>query len=96
MNGISVSELGSACNLLEIFVDYGMVGNASEFPIDLGRSEAAGLRVGSRFIVTGDSVPTFVAEVAELLDDGWAIIRLVREVRSLADLSTDLELVRTG
>ena len=96
MNGMSVNDLGSACNLLEVFVDYGMVGNASEFPIDLGRSEAAGLRVGSRFIVTGDSVPTFVAEVAELLDDGWAVIRLVREVTSSADLSTDLELVRTS
>ena len=96
MNGISVSDLGQACNLLEVFVDYGMVGNAREFPIDLGRSEAAGLCVGSRFIVTGDSVPTYVAEVAELLDDEWAVIRLVREVWSPADLSTDLELVRTG
>jgi hypothetical protein len=83
-------------NFVEVFVDYGLVGNAREFPVDLGRSDAAGLRIGNRFVVTGDSVPTYIAEIVELLDDGWAVVRLISEVTSQTDLSTDWELVRTN
>jgi hypothetical protein len=84
------------CSFVEVFVDYSLVGKATEFPIHLARSEAAGLQPGNRFIATGDSVPTFVAEVCELLEDGWAVIRLVMEVTAQTDLTKDSELVRTN
>jgi hypothetical protein len=44
MNGASDPKF------VEVFVDYGLVGNAREFPVDLGRSDAAGLQIGNRFV----------------------------------------------
>jgi hypothetical protein len=89
MNGASDPKF------VEVFVDYGLVGNAREFPVDLGRSDAAGLQIGNRFVATGDSVPTCIAEIVELLDDGWAVVRLISEVTAQTDLSTDWEIART-
>jgi hypothetical protein len=71
VSGTHKDEGAQRSSFVEVFVDYSLVGKATEFSIDLAHSAASGLQPGNRFIVTGDAVPTFVAEVCELLDDGW-------------------------
>ena len=62
--------------LVAVFVDYGLVGIAPVFPVDLSGRRKPALEVGDRFLATGDSVPTYLATVTESLGDGWALVRL--------------------
>ncbi len=62
--------------LRDVFVDYGLVGNASEFPLDLSGRNKPIPCVGLRFLAVGDGVPTYGASVTELLGDGWVMVRL--------------------
>jgi hypothetical protein len=89
------NERAQPCRFVEVFVDYSQVGKATEFPIQIDRTSAASLHTGDRFVVTGDSVPSYVAEVIELLGDGWSMIGLVRSFTA-ADQTNDSELARTS
>lgn len=75
----------SVAELRPVFVDYSMVGIATEFPLDLSGPTKPTLAVGSRFLAVGDSVPTYVATVTESLGDGWVMVRLDQQLPSEAE-----------
>lgn len=60
----------------DVFVDYDLVGNATEFPLDLSGRNKPSPFVGLTFLAVGDGVPTYVASIIELLGDGWVMVRL--------------------
>ena len=79
VTGPAVAELRA------VFVDYSMVGIATEFPLDPSGPTKPTLSVGSRFLAVGDSVPTYVSTATESLGDGWVMVRLDQQLPSEAE-----------
>ena len=67
----------SRCATFDVFVDYALVGLATEFPIALLPSERAELQIGTLIHLTGDSVDDRVGAVTELLEEPWVMVRLL-------------------
>jgi hypothetical protein len=62
--------------VLEVFVDYGLVGFAVEFPVALTESERKRIDVGSTLLIIGDGVDDRIAEVVSIEEDPWVLVRL--------------------
>ncbi len=62
--------------VLEVPVDYSLVGYALEFSVCLSDRELATLQVGSVVTAVGDGVEDRTATVTGFLDDGWVSLRL--------------------
>jgi hypothetical protein len=62
--------------MLEVPVDYSLIGFALEFSVCLSDREMDALRVGSVIKVVGDGVEDKSASVTGFLADGWVSVRL--------------------
>jgi hypothetical protein len=69
--------------LLEVPVDYSLIGFALEFSVCLSDRELEALRLGSVIKVVGDGVEDRFASVTEFLAEGWVSIRLTSGHRPL-------------
>lgn len=67
------------CNpVLEVFVDYALVGYSTVFPVALSPVERAQVAVGSVLLVTGDGVDDRFGEIIDMSEEPWVIVRLSR------------------